>query len=253
MNIFLIVFILSILLLVATVVFYLIKKNKKYNSSISSGVTGSVELPKVLVSTTGLTCFFIDQNKPDLVINSGNLPDISSVNIWSASKDSSNFNSKNTSGPYFVKLDADLSGDLIMYDKNNSVVWKASTSGLPFTSINKGGPYELTIKYNYVYIYDSAGNNVWSTDESMHSVMRMIEKNNTDLYLQQQELGYLLKEVNPVMQQETSSYCSMLPNTNSIRSGTPSTYNNPLQTYPCAINSQLEQSIANVNFQPPLF
>lgn len=273
MNVFLIVFILSILLLIATVIFYLIKKNKKTTSSIFSGVTGSVELPKVIVSNTGVACFFIDQNKPDLVINSGNIPDVSDINIWSASKDSSNFDAKNTTGPYIVKLDADASGDLIMYDSKNVVVWKASTSGLPFTSKNMGGPYKLTVNENYVYIYDSLGNHVWSTDESVHSVMHMIQKNNMELTVQQQDFVNLLnsEDINtqiqqqqlvnlpgsvnmkPQLQQEVSDYCSMLPNRSPIQSGTKSIYDTPSRTYPCAINNQLEQSIANVNFQPPLF
>jgi hypothetical protein len=258
MDVFLIVFILSILLLIATFVFYQVKKNKKYNSTISTGNSGSVTLPSVMVSNSGLVCLYINQNNPDLVIQAGNVPNEKDISdnpiVWNASS-TSNFNTKNTSGPYVVKLDADASGDLIMYDSSSVVVWKASTSGLPFTSNNKGGPYTLKFSGNYIYIYDSLGNHVWSTDESIHSVMRMIEKNNIELANHRYNAYNLMVSVGnkPMLQQEVSNYCSMLPNRKSNQSTTPSVYNTPIKTYPCAINNQLGATLANVNFQPPLF
>jgi hypothetical protein len=258
MNVFLIIFILSILLLIATFVFYQIKKNKKYNSTISTDVTGSVKLPSVMVSDTGVVCLYINQNKPDFVIQTGNIPNEQDISdnpiIWKASS-SKNFNSKNTTGPYVVKLDADASGDLIMYDSRSVVVWKASTSDFPFTSTVGTAPYKLNFSDNYIYIYDSEGNQVWSTDESINSVKRMIEKNNIELAGYRQEAYNLINSFGdkPLLQQEVSNYCSMLPNRKPNQSTTPSIYHKPNSTYTCAINNQLEANLANVNFQPPLF
>jgi hypothetical protein len=260
MDVFLIIFILSILLLIATFVFYQMKKNKKYNSTISTGVTGSVKLPSVMVSSSGLVCMYINQNQPDLVIQTGNIPNPEDIPnnplIWKASS-TSNFNIKNSTAPYVVKLDADASGDLIMYDSNSTVVWKASTSGLPFnTTNNKGGPYKLVFSDNYVYIYDVVGNNVWSTDKSNHAIMKSIEKNNMELASYKQDaydlITYSIGD-KPTLQKEVSSNCSMLPNRKPNQSGTPSIYDKPIKTYPCAINDQIEANLAKVDFQPPLF
>lgn len=259
MNVFLIVFILSILLLVATFVFYEMNKNKKYNSTISTGNTGSVVLPSTMVSSDGTSCLYINQSSPDFVIQVGNIPNEQDISdsplIWNA-KSTSNFNAKNTKGPYVVKLDADASGDLIMYDASYVVVWKASTSGTPPPPVNNGGPYTLKFSGNYIYIYDSTGNHIWSTDEGMHSIMRMIAKTNMELAKYKKDAYDLVTSSvgdKPMMQQEVSSYCSMLPNRRPNQSTTPSVYDRPMKTYPCAINNQLEAKLATVNFQPPLF
>lgn len=261
MNIIIIVLIISIILFVGLLIFNIVRKNskKKDVSELKSDATGSVKLPNDLVAPSGLYVLFTSQNNADLVINSGNIPNDIGPTIWSA-KTTGNYNLGQAQAPFFTELDADASGDLILYgtgsDNKPLAIWKASTSGLFFKKQNQGGPYDLTIVDNHINIYDKGGNLIWSTEPASQKTLVSMQNLNEQLENQQKENRILIERLvnfGPKLQSEVKYPCSMLPNRLPLQSPTKGVYNIPNKTYDCPMNTMLQKLEQQVDFQPPLF